>query len=177
MAAVNHWSDHFNATSFAAPATPQATRPVGYKPPWGISNRHSKRAFGTAVVGSFDSTAVMRMMTLRSIDRITRVWFTATGGTAIAGNIGLYLSGSQNDGAIVNGNIFAATLAMAGTVVNADVFASGTAANTRLRGLTVWEILGLTADTGLDYDLCITCTTTLTTLQANLVISVDGAFH
>lgn len=174
MAAVNHWSDWFATTQPTAQSdvpTPQL------KAPWGVNNRHYKRASIVLDNGNFDANAVARLMTFKSSDRISELWVCASGGTAIAGNIGLYLSGSAHDGADADQNLFCDAFALAGTVARADRFIEGGGATVDTdRGQAIWELLGLSSDPGVEYDLAITCTTTLTAGDALVTVEATGSF-
>jgi hypothetical protein len=84
--------------------------------------------------------------------------------TSGAGDIGLYRTAADG-GAVVDQDFFASAVAMGTALNGTDVtYESGNAASNM--GLSqaekrIWEVMGLAADPGLEYDVAITLTTAL----------------
>ena len=174
---ANQFSDHFSATTYGL----AVDSPI-VKVPWHLQNRHQKLARITlglvsgGAPAAFTIADVARMLTFKSSDRISQLFVAAAGGTAVAADLGIYLAGTAHDGAVVDADEFASALALAGTVAFADVFAESVAAETIRRGMPLWQRLGLTADPGVDYDLCFLATATLTTADAAVIVLATGSF-
>ncbi len=112
---------------------------------------------------------VYRMARVHSNDSIhlLKVGNTANGGSG-AVTVGLY---TINGGAAVSAALFATGISTVAAVVPADLRYSTLTASTA--GQRVWELLGLTADPNLDYDLCVVLTTNGGTL-ATLYLEVHA---
>lgn len=83
-------------------------------------------------------------------------------GTTGAANIGLYQT-TDNGGAVVDADLFATAVALTAALSNSDITteAAGAGASIGVDDLEkpIWEILGLTADPKIDYDVVATLTT------------------
>ena len=171
---ATQWSDHF-ATSQPglALASPQP------KVPWGVNNRHYKRAsiIVDLAPDDFGIGDVARLVTVKSTDRISAMFLSSNGATAGAADIGLYAVGAAHDGAVADVNRFTAAKAFSGTVDRDECFSDATSNLVGTdRGKMVWELLGLSADSGVEYDIALTCTTAITVADANLVLELYGSF-
>jgi hypothetical protein len=117
-------------------------------------------AVGTAEVAAADDNgSVYRMARLRSSDRVSQitVWSDAlTGGTGF--DLGLYRTAADG-GAVVDDDLFASTLDFSSIVAGSDVTYEATAANHDKVEKRLWELLGLSADPQVDYDLALTADT------------------
>jgi len=105
----------------------------------------------------FAITEVIRMGTFKSNDRIYDLLISCDDqGTAGDFDIGLYLVGSAHDGAIVDDNLFCDALDVnAAALSRTDAFTEA-GLDDHDRGKALWELLGLSADPGVEYDLTIT---------------------
>lgn len=148
------------------------------KVPGGANQRHYKRASIILDVApsAFAINDVARMCTIRSSDRISAMFVSAIAGTAVAVSVGLHAPGAAHDGAVVSGGLFGSGLVVAGTINRQEIFSQAVATNTWKRGQTIWELLGLTADPAVEYDVTYTCSTTLTTADSNNTLELYGAF-
>ncbi|MBI1406169.1 MAG: hypothetical protein GC145_08600 [Caulobacter sp.] len=117
-------------------------------------------AVGTAEVAAADDNgSVYRMARLRSSDRVSqiRVWSDAiTGGTAF--DLGLYRT-ADDGGAAVDDDLFASALDFSSAVGGTDVTYEAAASNHDKIEKRLWELLGLSADPQIDYDLAFTADT------------------
>lgn len=115
---------------------------------------------GTVAVTTNDSVnSQYRFCRVNSADSIKNLYLgsDALGGTA-AVKIGLYEVNSTTaaESTSANEELFVSSIPLASTVVPTDERFSELAGNTI--GQRIWELLGLTADPGKDYDLCATLT-------------------
>lgn len=178
----NQVSDWWNATQpAAAPSTPIPARVE-----WGQNNRHYKRAYASLAFTSpsqFAIGEVCRMMRLKATDRISALFVSTSGAsTAGAGDIGLYLPGTNLDGAVIDADEFVAAFALT-TAANKteSLLTAGATAITR-RGAPLWEIAGYAslaaaiAAGAAEMDLCITATTAVTVANEEVVIELEGSF-
>jgi len=120
-----------------------------------------KTTIGTLPVANGDSIAsVYRLARVRSSDRIASLSLFCTAITAAAANLGFYDT-AANGGAIVGGGAqLAAAQSLAAALSGLNVtYAVTTLANAEKR---VWELLGLAADPGKEYDIAATLTAAAT---------------
>lgn len=111
--------------------------------------------------GSDSNTSVFRMARLRSSDRVSTVHIlndAITGGTSY--DVGLYRTASDG-GAVVDADIFASAvdLSSANQTSGLDVTFEATATNIDKIEKRLWELLGLSADPQIEYDLALTANT------------------
>lgn len=117
---------------------------------------------GFAVITNTDSVgSIYRLFRLRSSDRVSQILMWSPDiGTTTAGDVGLYRT-SPDGGAVVDADFFASAQALnAGPYSAVDItFESGAAGGLITNGeKRVWEMLGLTADPFLEYDVALTLT-------------------
>lgn len=97
-------------------------------------------------------------------------------GSGCAGDIGLYRTAADG-GAVVDADFFASAVAIAAATNGTDVtFESGNAAtNMGIEQIEkrIWEVMGLAADPGLEYDVVVTLTAATV---AGGTLSLRGAF-
>ncbi|MBX3480005.1 MAG: hypothetical protein KF842_06370 [Caulobacter sp.] len=117
-------------------------------------------AVGTVEIAAADDNgSVYRMARLRSSDRVSqiRVWSDAiTGGAAF--DLGLYRT-ADDGGAAVDDDLFASALDFSSAVGGTDVTYEASASNHDKIEKRLWELLGLSADPQIDYDLAFTADT------------------
>ena len=91
---------------------------------------------------------VIRLMDFKSSDRLTEIYASmdANWGSTADFNIGLYLKGADNAGAVVDEDLFAGQIDWAGTIARVDYF---NGANGSLdewdRGKPLWELAAIGA--------------------------------
>jgi hypothetical protein len=126
-----------------------------------LSGNYVRQAVATVEVATTDANgSTYRLARLRSSDRVSSIGLAcdALGGSA-ACKIGLYAASANGvNGAVVgSGNQFVASQTLVSAIKTfANVaFTDNDIANTEKR---LWEVLGLSADPGVDYDLCVTLT-------------------
>jgi hypothetical protein len=170
----NQFSDWFNASQPASTITAPAV-----KVPWGVNNRHYKRASAILDLSpQFGVGENCRMITVKSTDRISAVFISATSASTVtAVDVGLYLAGAAHDGAVADADLFASAVDLGTAAVNrSEVFAESGVNAVSDRGQMVWELLGLSADNGLEYDVCLTATGAVTTADEPVVLEIYGSF-
>lgn len=119
-------------------------------------------AVGTVEKAGSDSNgSTYRVARFRSSDRISTLHVlndAITGGTSY--DVGLYRS-AQDGGAVVDADIFASAidLSSASAAGGTDVTYEATAANIDKVEKRLWELLGLSADPQVEYDLAVTANT------------------
>jgi hypothetical protein len=114
-------------------------------------------AVGTVEIAAADDNAsVYRLARLRSSDRVSQINLFSdaiTGGTAF--DLGLYRT-ADDGGAAVDADLFATDLDLSSAVAGTDVTYEATAANIDKIEKRLWELLGLSADPQVDYDIALT---------------------
>lgn len=160
---ANYFSDAF------APASANTAVGLHYRPPVNVSHARMRTKVHR-VTGLFLTTDLVRMMSLRSSDRLLGLHLGSDGGsTAGAVNIGLHLSGDNHDGAVADADLFATAITTSSAVDPwiADGFADGVLAGID-RGRTLWELATIgtgtnyTEDPGLSFDVTLTPSTSFT---------------
>jgi len=167
------YSDHFgtdgdNDTSLASPAKVVSA---------GISHgrvRYKRATFtGLALLTTPD---VIRFYTLKSSDRIINQWISSDGGsTAGAIDIGLYLSGTNHDGAAVDVDLFSSAQAISSAIHKTAALVESTVLQHEDAGKTLWEMAAVgdasyTVDPVVEFDVCGTVTTAFTVADSILTI-------
>ena len=159
---TNYFSDHYTETGLEQSAVNR-----NWKAPVGIA--HSRLRYKVAGCTNLPlTTEEVRFMTFKSTDRLIDMLVTS-GGLAGAGDIlfGLYYSGLNHDGAVVDADLFAPAVTTSTAVARVDHFTDGVLTNFH-RGQMLWEqaVVGAaiwTADPGGTFDLVGTVGTTFTT--------------
>ena len=164
---ANHYSTLFATEADQnALVNPPKRVPVGES---GGRNRYKRMYILTDQV--FAINEVIRMGQFKSNDRINKLLISCPDmGTAGDFDIGLYLTGAAHDGAVVDNNLFCDALDV-NTTSSAQVEAFTEAALDNFdRGKTLWELLGLTVDPVVNYDLCIDAVEATTSTSAEVLL-------
>lgn len=171
---ADQFSDHFGTGGVSA-----ATVDLQVRSHPGIMKgrqRYSRASVILPFSPAFGVGDVARVMQFKSSDRISEIFLSASGATAGAGDIGIYLSGQAHDGAVVEVDIFDAAADLSGGVNRSDLFDLGALTDAN-RGQTLWEQVSVGAQSFLedpfeDYDLAITGTTAISVSNAIVLIEV-----
>lgn len=114
-------------------------------------------AVGTVeVAAADDDTSVYRLGRLRSSDRLAQLLVAndaITGGTVF--DFGLYRTAADG-GAVVSVELFASNVDLSSAVAFRDLLYEATPTNIDKVEKRLWELLGLSADPQIDYDVCAT---------------------
>lgn len=117
-------------------------------------------AIGKVEIANGDSIAsILRVVTVPSAARVVRLSIRITGTiTTAAGDIGLYKAPAHG-GAVADVDLFATAQALSSAIATwTDITNESTTITATLAEKRLWELLGLTADPGIDYDIAITLT-------------------
>ena len=172
---ADQWSDHF------ASSQPGLTRVGQRRVSAGIG--HSRLRYKRAAItldlapSAFTAADVARIMQFHSNDRLIELFVYSAGDAGtVAVDIGLYKSGQQHDGVVVDVDLFCSALAINAGIARVDEFLEAGLTNND-RGKTLWEManIGLSASTysaddNAMWDLCLTATATLDTADEAMVI-------
>lgn len=141
----------------------------------------SNRSAGKAMVAKSAATVsatqaqndIIRVVRVPSNARIDAV-FLSTGDATTAGaiDIGVYQT-SENGGAVVDADLFAAALALTGGPFNRSEQTWESGEYTHAESCKpLWEVLGLTSDPGREYDIAATVTTTGNGMDTTMALEV-----
>ncbi len=158
-----------------AAAAANTTLVTGFKASVGI--RHARERTSVARVTSMAlTTDTVRMLTLKSSDRLLALELASDGGsTAGEVNIGIYLTGAAHDGAVVDVDVFAAAQSVATEIDLTDIFVQATTLDGVDRGKELWAIAAVgagtdTEDPRVDYDIVIVPSTSLSVAVSELTL-------
>jgi hypothetical protein len=173
---ATQWSDHFAA------AQPGLTRETGRlaTPGTGHARLRVKRATVTLDLAPDDYGVgdVARLMTFSSRDRIFAIYVSSEGAsTVLTADLGLYLTGTANDGAVVDADLFGSALALNGAMDRSEVFAESAVLTDVQRGLQLWQLADAGAgtyatDPGIQFDLALTGTAAIATADELVTVEV-----
>lgn len=133
-----------------------------------------KEASSEATVSATQTSGdIIRLVRVPSNARISQV-LLSTGDATLAGaiNIGVYQT-TENGGAVVDADLFASALDLSGGPFNNSdqTFESGEYTYAE-SAKPLWEVLGLTADSNREYDICATVTTTGNGMGTSMALKV-----
>lgn len=142
-----------------------------------VSVGEMKESIGVATVSATQASGdIIRFCRVPSNARISEV-LLSTGDATLAGNIdiGVYQT-DDNGGAVVDADLFASALALTGgPFQNSDqTFESGQYTYAE-SAQPLWQVLGLSADSNREYDICATVTTTFDGADTTQVLKVRYA--
>ncbi len=120
----------------------------------GVKHSRQRRTAALLTVPSAQDLGngdIIRLFDLSSNDRLIHLYFSMDGnwGATTTFNVGLYEKGAQNDGAVIDVNLFAAADNWAATLAREDLFKQATTLDDWDRGKQLWELanIGLAAST------------------------------
>lgn len=144
-----------------------------------VVNGILKESVGTIAVANGDSIgSTLRFGRVHSSWRVSQLLLGCTAITGAAADIGLYDT-TKNGAAVVDVDFFASAQSLAAALANTDVTREAAGAgqgDVSKIEKAIWEVLGLTADPGKEYDVVATLTAAATADgNASLAIRyVDG---
>lgn len=124
-----------------------------------LSGAYLREAVGTVEVAAADDDgSVYRFARIRSSARMSEITVfndAITAGTSY--DVGLYRT-AKDGGAVVDADLFASALDLssASAVAGTQALTEATATNIDKIEKQLWQLLGLSADPMIDYDLCLT---------------------
>ena len=172
------FSNHFNSSGTVQDGegtlTEELGLDVGKKVHAGIKHSRMRRSHARVALGTVAGVSdEVRMLTLKSSDRLySLLWTTDGAGAAGLGDLGFYLSGEANDGALPSVNsvdCFSSTaLVIDTTNTRVEAFELGDF-DTENLGIQVWELINVsdaatyTVDPNVNFDITFTMTQAVTT--------------
>lgn len=149
---------------------------VSFRASAGIKHARTRTAISRVTALAL-TTDTVRMVTLRSSDRLLGLELATDGGsTAGAVNVGLHLAGSAHDGAVEDADMFATAVVVSTETDLVDIMTEGTLIDGVDRGRTMWEIATLgagtnyTEDPHIDFDITLTASTSLSVAASELTL-------
>lgn len=178
---ARHYSDHFHATGVVSTLAGTLALDPSVKIDAGRAGapRMIKRArvnIGTAAqIGD-----EIRLCSLKSGARVYEVRLVSDGGaTAFTADLGLYKSGTNHDGAVIDADLFGSALVVstAITYASSDQFIESTNLTDQDRGKYLWELADLGAGTYSSnpvemWDIVLTPTVAATVAVTDLLLIV-----
>lgn len=145
----NHYGPEVGETNhFTTRNTIPKTVPTGFK-----HSRVRRSAAQLTVPAATDlgSGDVLRLLDLKSTDRLINLYFSmdANWGATTTFNVGLYAKGTNDDGAVIDADLFGSAIDWAGEINRVDYFTESTTLDDWDRGKALWELanIGLGATT------------------------------
>lgn len=137
-------------------------REAGVKTNPRVDNARMKRKYATVAVPDASSIgSTFRMFQLSSSDTVEALILSCSAITSAEGNVGLYRT-NEDGGAVVDADLFASAQSVASALTATNItHESGVYPHTE-KGLPLWEVVGLTADPFLKYDVVVTLTAAAT---------------
>jgi hypothetical protein len=177
------YSNHFHTTGVST-LTGTTTYDRTHRPSAGIAGARARVKIGVATVGTAGMTSgdELRMVRLRSSDRIWRISWSAAGtSTTYAASLGVYDAGDNGDGAVCSATsaaLFDAAIALAGGAALTEAFAANSLTDED-RGKQLWELINIgtaatyTTDPMIDMDIVVLSTATGTTAIEEVLVVVE----
>ena len=168
----------FYSNQFAAAGTATAAVDTAYRAGQGAIGGHVFRSVARTTTDGTANADSFRMF--RSLPSNTRLWSLTcqVASTPSAGviDIGLYLSGYKNDGAVVNIDLFEDGQSITSGLAEADVF-TGATLTALDRGKTLWELAAIgaasyTVDPQIQFDITLDTPTGIVTASAVEILMV-----
>lgn len=170
------YSDHFGADGDNDTSLPVVPKQVSAGLKHGRIRGSIARFTGLPLLTAPD---VIRLMTLKSSDRIRSIKVSCDGGSdAAAVNLGLYLTGANHDGAAVDADLFGSAVDLSSALDQSELFDEAALSGVD-RGKQLWELVNVAtastyaSDPQVDYDLCMVVTTAFTTADSEVVVEVE----
>lgn len=133
-----------------------------------------QEAIGIATVSATQASGdIIRFCRVPSNARVSQV-LLSTGDATTAGamDIGVYQT-EDNGGAVVDADLFASALALTGgPFSNSDQTHESGQFTYAESGMPLWQVLGLSADSNREYDICGTVTTTGDGMDTTQILKV-----
>ncbi len=159
----NHYSGAVGSTGhFTTLDAPVPAVPAGF----GSARYRIKRAeLEVPLSTDLGSGEIFRLMDFKSSDRIEQIFFSmdANFGATTTFSIGLYEKGSNNDGAVIDLNLFGSAIDWSGEIAYVDYFDQSTTLDGWDRGKELWDLANIgggTYSSDPEEDWTLTCETT-----------------
>jgi len=142
-------SDHFAAP--LASIEDGAARPA-YRVPQAINGGYLRYKRGYVDLAGFFSLDTVRLLTLRSSDRLHWMGISAEAGLSMSINLGVWDVGSLHDGPVVDTDLFMSSKSIFNAARLEALTEAGTVTDEQ-RGSQLWEMMGLSSDPKISYDI------------------------
>lgn len=115
-----------------------------------------------ALASGDDIASTYRFARVRSNARVSQVLVSNTAVTTCAADVGLYRTAADG-GAVVDADFFASALSLATAASGTDCTSEAGGSGSSMGNLTkaempIWQVLGLTADPNIEYEVAFTLT-------------------
>ena len=179
------YSDHYSADQgatghFTTLVSPFKTVAVGKK------HGRLRRSACYLTVPSGQDLAdddVIRFMDFKSSDRLVELLFSmdANWGATTTFNVGLYLKGSADDGAVVDEDLFGSAIDWSGAIARVDYFTEAGTLDNWDRGKTLWELAAIgaasyTEDPQTTFTLTAQCSQNISATAAAVEMLVEAYY-
>jgi len=171
---ARYFSDHFTATG----VTQTALQVPGTVTASGVNHGriYYKRAQLT-VLGLNSTTDELRFFSLNSGDRLLELWLSSDGAAgAGAVDVGLYESGRDHTGTVVDANMFATAIDISSGLDRDEVLLEAEVLQHESHGIMMWEAVNVfssatyAVDPLINFDVTCNVTTDFTTTAPVLVL-------
>ena len=141
--------------------TNREASPAVLNSPSGGGAGRVEEVFGhiASVTASLSITSIIRLCSVPSNARIGSVKLYSEAQGAGAFDVGLYQT-NDNGGAVVDKDLFGSAVSCASAVTGTEILQESAEFALAEMAKPVWEVIGLTADSHRDYDVCAVVTTT-----------------
>lgn len=182
------FSDHYNSSGTVAAGQGALAEELAFdsqrRPAKGLKHARGYWSRGEVLCGTIAGIGdEIRFFDARSGDRLLQLFVVSDGGcTAGAMDIGLYKSGRNGDGAVIDADLFASALAVSSAIAFVDEFKEATTLGDVDRGKTLWELAAVgagsdTVDPMDDYAVVGTVTTAFTVAVCRLLVFAHMVAH
>lgn len=160
----NHFSAEIGSTGHFTTLIPNKVVPVYAH---GARVRRTEARMLVPSGQDLGDDAVIRLLDLRSGDRLIEAFFSmdADWGATTTFNLGLYKKGLNNDGAVIDEDLFGSAIDWAGAITRVDYFKESATLADYDRGKTLWELVTIGAASTYTSDPMETWTLTAQTTQ------------
>lgn len=151
-------SDHYTLDSPTTTGETMAPPTIRYQPPGAIAGsairyKRARIALGGETIGAADE---VRLATFRSNDRPIAIYITTNNGFSSNSHCGLYYKGFAHDGALIDVDLFGATVLTSGQLTRTELFEFSSTVDSEDRGKPFWQLAGLPEDPLRQMDLALT---------------------
>lgn len=145
---VDFLSDHFVAD--LAFVEDGKSRP-DYRIPQAVNDAYLRYKRGFASI-TFGATDTVRLLSIRSSDRLHWMAISAVSGLSIGIDLGIWSQGALHDGPVIDADLFMSAVTITSAARVEALTEAGNVTDEQ-RGTPLWEMLGLSTDSKISYDI------------------------
>lgn len=139
-----------------------------------VATGRVKESLGVIQANNGDSIgSILRFFAVHSSWRVSRVLVSCDAVTGAAADIGLYDMPTRNSGAVVDADFFGSAVSIASALDKSDITRESGLITVAKLEQPLWQLLGLTQDPGVWYDVAATLTAAAT---ADGYVALTGHF-